>query len=111
MLCRSTACRYAVPQTPTTPPLPRRAYEVFKLLLRVEEHPELREGGRVIWRLQYLSAARGPAGDGEGEQRRHKIVTQLNLQKDDTQMVLPMAKVMDKLFSLPPCTEALDLFG
>ena len=109
MLYRNTACDDAVPQytntgrilyrsTQTDPPVYRRAYEVFTLLLRVEEHPELREGGKVIWRLQYLSGGRGSADDTTGEQRRHqrrKIVTQLNLQKDDTQMVLPMAKVGD----------------
>ncbi|XP_037092230.1 transmembrane protein 132C-like, partial [Pollicipes pollicipes] len=66
-------------------------------MLQVDEHPELREGGKVIWRIQYLPAALS-AGDEPKEARRktrRKIITQLNLQKDDTQIVLPMAKTTD----------------
>ena len=93
MLCRSAPIQNTAPQCTDHDPLCRRAYEVFTLLLRVAEHPELREGGKVIWRLQYLSGGRSDEADGQRRHPRRKIVTQLNLQKDDTQMVLPMAKV------------------
>lgn len=59
----------------------------------MDERPQVPQAGQVVWRIQYMKAPETLPSAEAGRGSRRKIVTQLSLQKDDTQIVLPMAKV------------------
>lgn len=75
--------------------------EVFSWLLEVaNDTKDHHDGGRIVWSVSYvhdgpkvkeLSAEASGAPHEEG---RKKIVAKLEIQKDDIQAVLPIAKVM-----------------
>src|SRR5580698_10022134 len=78
--------------------------EVFNWILEAaEEAGDDWDGGRVVWILRYVIQ---PAADTSWMKKdpfanfsdeRHKLTTRLEMQKDDIQAVLPIAKVPPNL--------------
>lgn len=77
--------------------------EVFSWLLEVSnDTKEYWDGGRIIWSVSYvhdgpkmkavLSAESTPSSTGIQDESRKKIVAKVEIQKDDIQAVLPIAK-------------------
>lgn len=75
--------------------------EVFNWILEAaEEAGDDWDGGRVVWILRYVIQ---PSADTSWMKKdpfanfsdeRHKLTTRLEIQKDDIQAVLPIAKVL-----------------
>ena len=79
----------------------RDGEEVFNWILEAaEEAGDDWDGGRVVWILRYVIQ---PSADSSWMNKdpfanfgdeRHKLTTRLEIQKDDIQAVLPIAKVI-----------------
>jgi transmembrane protein 132 len=77
-----------------------RIVEVFSWLLEVaNDTKEHWDGGRIVWSVSYVHD--GPKSKDVSaeavphEETRKKLVAKLEIQKDDIQSVLPIAKVKD----------------
>lgn len=82
----------------------RPAEEVFNWILEAaEEAGDHWDGGRVVWILRYVIE---PSADENWMKKdpftnfgdeRHKLTTRLEIQKDDIQAVMPIAKVLEPI--------------
>ncbi|CAN7984852.1 unnamed protein product [Ixodes hexagonus] len=73
--------------------LPESGEEVFNWLFEVEEGVAHEDGGQVSWQLRYLGNVGTASTTGEGSAEDSvKMTSRLDIQKDDVQAVLLVAK-------------------
>lgn len=88
-----------------------RVVEVFSWLLEVNnitKDSDHLDEGRIVWSVSYVHdgpkikdiSAEG-AANGSPEETRKKLIAKLEIQKDDIQAVLPIAKVCFTLSKFP----------
>lgn len=74
-----------------------RTTEIFTWLLEVaDDTKDLIEGGKIVWSVTYIyDAPKDALVDFTPEDNKKRVITKLEVNKDDIQAVLPMAKVSD----------------
>lgn len=87
-----------VKDTTTESPVMRseESQEVFTWLLEVDENINAYDGGRIIWNLRYVLDS-NLAEQYNFDENVIKLTSQLDIQKDDIQAVLPLAKSWELL--------------
>lgn len=69
--------------------------EIFTWLLEVaDDTKDLVEGGKIVWSVSYIyDSPKDSLVDISPEESKKRTITKLEVNKDDVQAVLPMAKV------------------
>lgn len=75
--------------------------EIFSWLLEVaNDTKEHQDSGRIIWSVSYVHDGPKlrdmPAEDTGQDEHRKRLIAKVEIQKDDIQAVLPIAKVSSK---------------
>lgn len=79
-----------------------RVTEIFSWLLEVaNDTKEHHDSGRIIWSVSYVHDGPKlrdmPAEDGTDQnEHRKRLIAKVEIQKDDIQAVLPIAKVREE---------------
>lgn len=73
------------------------AQEVFTWLFEVEEGATYNDNGRITWQLRYMLDS-SMAEQYDFDDDNAKITSRLDIQKDDVQAVLPIAKVSSTFY-------------
>lgn len=71
--------------------IPSNAQEIFTWLFEVEEDANFHDNGRIIWLLRYVLDSR-MAEQYDFDDDNMKMTSRLDIQKDDVEAVLPIAK-------------------
>lgn len=79
-----------------------RIDEIFTWLLEVaDDSKELSDGGKIVWSVTYIyDNPRESSLELTPDDNKKRIIAKLEVNKDDIQAVLPMAKVCSLIFIL-----------